>query len=115
MGTNRNRRAGHGFEREVVKMLKDRGWDAHTARYASRMLDDAGVDIAGDYPRLIQCKATATTPNMRDLLETTMADTIFWRKMIKNGERFYQSGDFAILPLEDFLDIIDELYKKEEP
>lgn len=113
MATARNRRAGHDLERDVVNMLKERGWDVATARYASRMLDDSGIDIAGDYPRKLQCKAMVSTPPMISLLETTAADTVIWRKMEKRGKRFYPIGEYAFLPLEDLLTLIDKAYGKE--
>ena len=103
---NRNRTAGHIFERDVISMLRERGWDVHTSRYASRLLDDKGVDIAGNYPRNIQCKASVNTPNIKKLLDETEADIIFWRKMEKKGRKFYKVGEYALLPLGDLLDLI---------
>jgi len=110
--SNRNRTAGNDFERAIVKRLKERGWTVLTSRYASRLLDDSGVDIAGDYPCKVQCKATLNTPSIDDILTTTDADTIFWRKTVKKGTQFYGDGEYAIVDLEFFLDIIDLAYKK---
>ena len=106
--SNRNRTAGHNFERSVVKRLIERGWDAASSRYVSRKLDDEGVDIATDYPFMIQCKATVSTPPMHDLLTATAANVVFWRRMEKHGERFYSTGEYAVLKLDDFLNLTNK-------
>lgn len=112
--SNRNRDAGHNFERDIVQRLKQRGWDVLTSRYVSRRLDDSGIDIAGDYPCKVQCKATVTTPRIEDILQSSAADTIFWRKMEKRGTKFFNNGEYAIIDLETFLDIIDLANKKQK-
>ena len=52
------RTKGHNWERQIVKMLRDElGFEfAKTSRFASRILDNCKVDIAG-VPFLIQAKA----------------------------------------------------------
>jgi hypothetical protein len=102
------RRKGHNWEREIVHRLKERGWNVATSRYVSRQLDDQGVDIAGDYPYSPQLKSTVNTPNIKDLLETTAANVIFWRKNEKKNKRFFAVGEYAMLGLEDFLDLVDK-------
>jgi len=110
--SNRNRTAGNNFERDIVKNLRERGWDVHTSRFASKMLDNEGIDLYGDYPRKVQCKASVNTPKIHDLLTTTAADTIFWRRMEKHKTQFYAEGEYVILNLEDFLNIIDKAYEQ---
>ena len=112
MSVNTNKNRGSNWERDVVNYLKGRGWDAATSRYVSRLLDDQGVDIAGDYPMKIQCKATVKQPNVHELLETTAADVVFFRKMQKKGNRFFNVGEYALLDLDTFMDLIDSVYKK---
>lgn len=107
-----NRTRGHNFERDIVNRLKEVGWIASTARYTSRALDDSGVDIAGDFPFKIQCKATLTTPGIHDILTTTDAEVIFWRKIVKKGKQFYADGEYAMLPMEDYLDMVNKLHNK---
>jgi len=53
---NNNRRKGHNAERYYVQIFKELFPECQTSRYASRMLDDAGVDIA-ELPLLVQIKA----------------------------------------------------------
>jgi hypothetical protein len=113
MGTNKHRKAGHDFERDIVSELKERGWDVATARYASRMLDDSGVDIAGNYPRKIQCKASINVPKFPFLLDATEADVVFWRKRENRDGKFFKVGEYALIELEDFLNLIDKAFKHE--
>ena len=95
-------------------MLIDREWEASTSRYSSRKLDDAGVDIDSDYPFRIQCKAMVIQPQIHTLLTETAATAIFYRRMVKKGERFFKDGEYAILSQEDFLDLVDKAYKNKE-
>lgn len=52
------RTKGHNLERLIAKMLREEaGYEfAKTARYASKLLDDCNIDIAG-VPFLIQTKS----------------------------------------------------------
>ena len=102
---------GHTYERDIVKELTSRGYEAATARYASRMLDDQGVDIASDYPFRIQCKATVKPPGIHDLLTTTAANAIFWRRIVKQGKQFYKDGEYVTISQEDFLDLVEKARK----
>lgn len=53
---NTNRTKGHSAERLYALRFKELFEDCQTSRYASRMLDDAGVDLA-NIPLLVQIKA----------------------------------------------------------
>ena len=116
MATSKQRAArqrGHQYERDVVNKLLERGWDAATSRYVSRRLDDEGVDIASnDYPFQIQCKATTIQPSMHTLLTETAATAIFYRRIIKQGERFFKDGEYVVISQEDFLNLVDKANKK---
>lgn len=58
MSGKTNRTKGHNLERSIAKMFKDElGFKfAKTSRFASRILDNCKVDIAG-IPYLVQTKA----------------------------------------------------------
>jgi len=113
--SNRNRTAGNNFELDVVKRVKERGWKATTTRFSSHKLDYNAVDIDTDFPWMIQCKSTVNTPNMDGILndDNKEANVVFWRKMEKRGERFYRIDEFAMLRMEDFMDLVDKAHKKE--
>lgn len=104
---NRNRTSGHIFEREVVGMLKDLGFDVVTSRYESKRADDAGIDIVGDFPFKVQCKSQVNTPNIHKLITETEAEVVFWRKQKKKNNKFYKQGDYALIPLKEFLNIFN--------
>ena len=64
-----SRARGHAFEVQIVKLLKQYGYQATTARYSSRALDDAGIDIDTSAPFQIQCKyVEALSPGAHDLI-----------------------------------------------
>ena len=57
---NRNRTAGHKWELEVIKDIKEIGYtEAVSSRYSSRETDDAGIDICNTDNLAIQCKNTS--------------------------------------------------------
>ena len=57
-GSGKSARAkGHAFERDIVTILRGLGYEAMTARYESKRLDDLGSDIVTDFPFHIQAKA----------------------------------------------------------
>ena len=51
------RAKGHAFERDIVSILREWGYEAMTSRYESKRLDDLGSDIVTDFPFHIQAKA----------------------------------------------------------
>lgn len=52
------RKKGHAFELEVVKWMKEAGYEeAMTTRLGSKMLDDQKQDIMNTGNLIIQCKA----------------------------------------------------------
>lgn len=81
-----NRRKGHSLEREIVRMFRDEiGMEfAKTSRYASKVLDDCKVDIAG-IPFLIQAKAGYQKARPK-------AEEIF-KEIEENLSKNYPKGD----------------------
>jgi hypothetical protein len=104
---NRNKQAGSKLELDVIHLLKDMGYDAVSARYASRMMDDRGIDIVSEsFPFKIQCKASINQPNIDKIFSEKECDLIVFRKMKKQNSRFFSQGDYAMLRLDDFLDLV---------
>jgi hypothetical protein len=66
---SKNRRAGHNYERKCTNYFKELGFlRARTSRQASRLLDDAKVDIAY-IPFNVQCKAVDSNMNYLTLID----------------------------------------------
>ena len=105
---NRNRSAGHAWELKVINMLKELGYSAVSSRYESRSQDDAGVDIVSDFPLKIQCKISQNQPGVHDVLTNKECDVIFFRKVEKADKNFISKGDYAMLKLDDLLNLIGE-------
>lgn len=53
---SKSRRKGHNYERDIVKFFNKLGFKALTTRNASRLMDNAKIDIYG-LPFNVQCKA----------------------------------------------------------
>ena len=100
---NRNKSAGNKFELDIIHDLKEMGYEAVSSRQESRSADARGIDIISDYPFKIQAKSMKSQPNFHALLTETDAEVVFFRKTEKKGKRFYTQGEYAIIPLGDFL------------
>lgn len=111
MGSNRNREAGHAYERLIRKELEELGYDMKTTREESRSLDAEGVDLIGNFPYLIQCKTQVNQPNFIELLKRT-CNLVFLKKTKKANTRFVSEGEIVVMSKETFYDIVKELFPK---
>ncbi len=111
MASNRNRTAGHNYERDVIKKLKEIGYsDAVSSRYASRITDDAGIDIMGTDDIAIQCKNTARGIDYCTILEGMNTDkhkVILHKRTEKKGSRFCKRREVAILDIDLFYELLE--------
>ena len=131
MGSSRNWTAGHSWERECAKKLREIGYfDVKTSRECSRQRDAEKVDICnahedlnGRLPYNIQCKTLTTTAKYPKLLQelkdfnpgNKQINVVFHRMTKKSAKgRFMTTGEYALLNLEDFYLIIDKLHKLEK-
>lgn len=97
-----NRRAGHGFERDIRKFFIDLGFlKCETSRYASREMDDKKVDLVHTDPFYVQCKYTqqinahnvlASMPQEKDKI-----NLLFHKKKNLGTVVSMRMEDFAIL------------------
>jgi len=106
MGRGKSARVkGHTFERAVCELLRQRGFDAITARLESKRLDNLGSDIVTDFPFHIQCKAvermSMPSHDLLAILAKNLTDKpscIFHKRNNK--------GTIVSLSLDDFLNLI---------
>jgi len=102
--SNRNREAGHNWEREVVRDLKEMGYKATTARYSSREVDDSKVDICG-VPWNIQCKvSTKGVPYTSIIASMPEGDNVVANKIIKNKKTL---GKYVIIGYLEWLKLLE--------
>lgn len=64
----RSRTKGHNYEREITTFFKKLGYVANTTRRASRLMDDAKLDIHG-IPYNVQCKNVKVPMNYHSELK----------------------------------------------
>lgn len=79
-----------------------------TSRSESRNLDNLGVDIAGTQPINFQCKCTQNNPKYDEILGAMPEgiNVILHKKVKKTKSRFMPAGEFAILGLDDYIDLL---------
>tara|TARA_X000001382_G_scaffold130921_2_gene127870 strand:+ start:1358 stop:1723 length:366 start_codon:yes stop_codon:yes gene_type:complete len=114
--SNRNRNAGHAYERKIRNELKQLGYtDVVTSRSESRNMDNMGVDLFGDsLPFHVQCKRSKQNLNSFDLIHRENAPNdkpivIFHDKVVRRGTRFRSLGEFVTMDKQIFYDIISRL------
>lgn len=116
---NRNRNAGHDYEREIVNELKKMGFSTVvTSRSESRNMDNSGVDIfdpEGEFPYYIQNKIYQNYPKLNDLINGEVVNKkrpmlVFHKKVIKKKTRFYTEDEFVSMRKEDFYNLLIRIY-----
>lgn len=119
--SNRNREAGHNFERDLVQdFTLIPGYETvATSRSCNLFRDAQKVDLAfkdesirGRMPFNIQAKCLAKTPNISGLMSEMPKDcvpnVIMYRATEKRGNKFFKVDDYAILRKSTFLDLLKE-------
>lgn len=122
--STRNRTAGHSFELECARLFREAGFShVVTTRSESRSRDNQQIDLInkdegtnGRLPYNVQCKNKTTkvvyhkilselpkTPNVVNVVIHKQTE-----KTAKSG-RFLPVGKYAILNLEDFMNIVKKL------
>lgn len=125
---NRNRTAGHSWERTCINILKKIPYfkNSVSTRSESRNRDNDKIDIMNknedENGRLIfdiQCKTTCNTLNYSKVIESMnikKMPLIFHRQTEKKGKTFYKKEDYIIMKMDDFIEILKlvdfELFKK---
>lgn len=105
---NKNRDKGHRFERYIANLLKDIYPRIQTARYASRITDDNGIDFVNTGSVDIQAKTLKSKPNFKEVFEHMMTDRpkLF---IYKDNKIIGKSGEYAVMPLEDMITLLRDL------
>lgn len=123
-----NKNRGSNWERDTVNALKKIGFvNAGTSRLHSRERDNAKVDITnanesinGRLPYNIQCKSVSKHVDYAKILSEMPQDgseiNVIFHKQTKktDGGTFRKVGTFAILPLEDFYEIMRKQLELED-
>ena len=92
------RAKGNTYELQIIKRLKNLGYEAVSSRYINKILDNQGVDIVDNTKFYIQCKAQERLkPSPHDILARMPTDKIPVLYHKKNNQ-----GTIVSLKLEDF-------------
>ena len=117
---NTNRTKGHNAERHYASKLKEVFPDCLTSRYASKALDDAGVDLA-NIPILVQIKAgiqkgmkpDEILKNIENKIPKMMSDfpkVLIHHKQGKPGKKRDEYSSLVTMTFDDFFTIIKLAY-----
>jgi hypothetical protein len=85
---------------------------AVSSRSESRNKDNAGIDICNTDPLQIQCKLTKQLPDlsifkrMSSYCEEAI-NLIVWGRTKRAAKNMVKDGDFVIMPLDDFIELIN--------
>jgi hypothetical protein len=126
MSGKRNKNAGSGWEREIAQLLRSIGYlHVITTRQGSRLRDSQKIDIMnadedrnGRFPYNIQAKnVKGHLPYGKVIAELPkvegVTNIIFHKMTQKVNNRFVCKDKFAILYLDDFIEIMKKLKSNE--
>jgi len=122
----RNRTAGHSWERDTVKLLKEVFPNIATSRACSRLRDKQKVDlmnadesIHGRLPYNFQCKCLAGNADLEKILKEIpiipqIANVVLHRRTRKTVNQskktvFKVTGEYAYMDFEAFVNILRTL------
>lgn len=108
----RNKTKGNGFELELVKKLKECGYEGAVSARSQNKLADANkidiVDMNGELPFNLQAKYTQNLPNYFTIREEcTDKEKPFclaWKKATGDGSQ--SPGTVVVVPIEYFYELI---------
>ncbi len=115
MGSSRNRTAGHNYERDCVKILREFFPNVVTSRAESRNRDDQKVDLCYTDFLNVQCKTLVQRVNYIEVLnempeEEGQMNVIFDKKTKRTQKgRFVTEGHYVHMHMEDFLELIRKI------
>lgn len=127
MSGSRSRRVGHGWERELAEMFRSIGYkDVITTRQGSRELDNLKIDLMnsntskeGRLPWNVQAKCVKGHLSYGKVLEELpteqgIVNVICHKSTKKVNNRFIEQGRYAILYLDDFIEMVKKLREYEK-
>jgi hypothetical protein len=105
----RNKKAGDKYELWFIKAIKSIWPKAGSSRNESRALDAKKVDVINTFPFQFQLKLQKNYPDIRILDQMPEGNNVIvWGKTEKAEKNFIKKGDYAIMKLDLFLDLIKE-------
>lgn len=101
-----SRTKGKRYEQQIANLWMSLfGGHVERTSYASKKLDDMGVDLTDTDPFLIQCKAVEQSLNVHDILDRMPQDGRYCIVMHKRNNR----GTVVSMQLDDFLELLDAM------
>jgi hypothetical protein len=118
--TINSRTKGHSYERKIVNELRTvlKKTDIWTSRNMSLRMDSLGVDIVGDVPWHVQCKAVESHQPVHNMIrdaEETLSDKplIVFHKRKRTPK--CKGGEVVSMSKELFYEMVRELEARRSP
>lgn len=118
-GRRNNKTAGNSWERECVNKLKHIFPNMVTSRSESKSLDDDKIDLANKRPHIngflpfeFQCKNMASPIDyIEELAKMPGVNPriVLHKKTKKSGKLFMTKGLLAVMSIDDFIPLLEEL------
>jgi hypothetical protein len=112
------RNKGNSFERRLRKKWRESKLfpKCETARYASKMVDDSGVDFVYTEDLQIQAKSYSTRPDYHKLITEmpTGNNVVVHEYTEKVNVSFRKKGIYAIMTLELFEKLLNKYYGRDK-
>jgi hypothetical protein len=121
--SNRNREAGHSYERDCIKSFQKVGYKhVKSSRQVNRSRDAQKIDLAnedeletGRFPFNVQCKNVAGTLHylkvMGEIAITPGIKNVVLHKHTKKvGQKFMTQGRYAFMYEADFFALLEEIH-----
>ena len=114
---SRNRTAGNNYERDIAKFYRKVGFPhVVTSRSESRATDNRKIDLMnkdpfrnGEFPLAPQCKTAASNLDVVKVFKEIDSDKIkvlHYRRTKKAKTRFVSQGDFVVIDLEFYGELL---------
>jgi len=101
-----SREKGKRFELAIAKLwMEIMGGEVERTSFASKKMDDMGVDLTDTDPFFVQCKAVERSLDVHSILDRMPQDTNYNIVIHKRN----QQGSVVAMHLSDFMEIIQML------
>lgn len=120
--SNRNREAGHSYERDCIKQFRKAGFKhVKSSRQVNRSRDAQKIDLAnedeldnGRFPFNVQCKNIAGACNYHKVMEEIpiipgIKNVVLHKRTKKIGSKFITEGRYALMYEADFFQLVQQL------
>ena len=109
----RSRNKGAKWEREVARRFREVGIAAERSLSEARDGNTGDLDLPASVPLTVQCKTGARPPIYRAVAQAVEAAGVGRHPVAivhRDGSRHVPADELAVMPLADFLELVEALH-----